>query len=63
MAPAATIAAGERFIDNGKIIVGAGIAASLDASLYGVRKWLGRQAAEQTARHLEYPVPWIISSP
>ena len=63
LAPAATIVAGERFIDNGKIIVAAGIAAGLDASLYGVRKWLGRQAAEQAARHMEYPVPWSTSSP
>ena len=38
LAPAVTICAGERFIDNGKIIVGAGIAAGIDASLYGVRK-------------------------
>ena len=29
LAPAATICAGERFIDNGKIIVGAGIAAGI----------------------------------
>ena len=63
LAPAATLCAGERFIDNGKIIVGAGIAAGLDASLYGVRKWLGRQAAEQTATHMEYPVPWRTSDP
>ena len=63
LAPAATICAGERFIDNGKIIVGAGIAAGIDASLYGMRKWLGRQPAEQTARHMEYPLPWSTSSP
>ena len=63
LAPAATICASERFVDNGKIIVGAGIAAGIDASLYGVRKWLGRPLAERTARHLEYPMPGSAASP
>ena len=54
LAPTATICEGDRFVDNGKIIVGAGIAAGIDAALHGVRKLLGPQRAAETARHMEY---------
>ncbi len=49
----------ERFTDNGNIITAAGIAAGIDMSLYVVGKLVGEAAAEETAKHMEYPY-WDI---
>ena len=49
----------ERFTDNGNIITAAGIAAGIDMSLYVVGKLVGQAAAEETAKHMEYPY-WDI---
>ncbi len=56
-APKATICAGQRFLDNGKVVVSAGIAAGIDMSLHVVERLLGRELAEETATHMEYPWP------
>jgi transcriptional regulator GlxA family with amidase domain len=46
---------GRRFVDNGKVITTAGVAAGLDGSLHLVARTLGRYVAERTAEYMEYP--------
>jgi transcriptional regulator GlxA family with amidase domain len=43
-----------RFVDNGKVILSAGISAGIDMSLYAVGRLLGEEVAEETARYMEY---------
>jgi len=50
-----TIPADRRFVDNGRVICSAGIAAGIDMSLHVVARLLGREVAEKTARQMEYP--------
>ncbi len=54
VAPNTEIRIGDRFVDNGKIIVSAGISAGIDMSFYVVAKLLGKQAAIETAQYMEY---------
>jgi len=44
----------KRFIDNGQVIVSAGISAGIDMSLHVVARLLGREQAIETARYMEY---------
>ena len=44
-----------RFVDNGRIICSAGIAAGIDMSLHVVARLLGAEVADKTARQMEYP--------
>jgi transcriptional regulator GlxA family with amidase domain len=53
-APAAVLAPEERFTDNGKICTSAGISAGIDLSLHVVGRLLGQEAADTTARYMEY---------
>jgi transcriptional regulator GlxA family with amidase domain len=53
-APNAIIEAGERFVDNGAIVLSAGISAGIDASLHVVARLLGAKHAQATARQMEY---------
>jgi transcriptional regulator GlxA family with amidase domain len=55
VAPRTTVLEDRRFVDNGRVITSAGIAAGIDMSLYVVARLLGNAAAETTARHMEYP--------
>ncbi|MCJ8007197.1 DJ-1/PfpI family protein [Lederbergia wuyishanensis] len=43
-----------RYIDNGKIILSAGVSAGIDMSLYVVSKLLGEERAKNTAKLMEY---------
>ncbi len=54
-APNTSIHAGRRFVDNGRVICSAGIAAGIDMSLHVVGRLLGNEVAEKTARQMEYP--------
>lgn len=54
VAPNTEIRAGDRFVDNGKIILSAGISAGIDMSLYVVAKLLGKAEAIETAQYMEY---------
>jgi transcriptional regulator GlxA family with amidase domain len=54
VAPNTEIRMGDRFVDNGKIIVSAGISAGIDMSLYVVAKLLGKEEAIETAERMEY---------
>ncbi len=53
--PTATVHENRRFVDNGRIITSAGIAAGIDMSLHVVERLLSQEVAVTTARHLEYP--------
>lgn len=48
------IRADQRIVDNGHIVLSAGISAGLDMSLYIVSRLLGREQAEETAVYMEY---------
>lgn len=54
VAPNTTIQREQRFVDNGKIILSAGISAGIDMSLYVVAKLLGEEQAWETAHYMEY---------
>ncbi|MGY6520792.1 MAG: DJ-1/PfpI family protein [Mongoliitalea sp.] len=45
-----------RFIDHGKIMTAAGVAAGIDLSLHIVEKLFGTALKEETARYMEYPL-------
>ncbi len=53
-APRTTIEASRRFIDNGKVIVAAGVAAGIDASFHVIARLLGKEQALETATYIEY---------
>jgi transcriptional regulator GlxA family with amidase domain len=54
VAPNTTIQEGKRIVDNGKIVLSAGISAGIDMSLYVVSKLLGEEQALKTAHYMEY---------
>jgi transcriptional regulator GlxA family with amidase domain len=53
-APHSEILPDKRFIDNGSVIVSAGISAGIDMSLHVVARLHGQDIAERTARYMEY---------
>lgn len=44
----------ERWVDNGRIILSAGVSAGIDMSLYVVSKLLGKDVANETAEYIQY---------
>ena len=54
-APKATVHADRHFVDNGRVVCSAGIAAGIDTSLHVVARLLGRGVADERARQMEYP--------
>jgi transcriptional regulator GlxA family with amidase domain len=44
----------ERWVDNGRIILSAGVSAGIDMALYVVSKLLGKPAADETAAYIQY---------
>lgn len=48
------VLSGKRFIDNGRVIVSAGISAGIDMSLHVVARLMGKEQALETARYMEY---------
>lgn len=61
VAPNTLIKETERIVDNGQVIVAAGVSAGIDLSLYVVSKLLGKEWAVKTARIMEYDLKpeWI----
>jgi transcriptional regulator GlxA family with amidase domain len=55
VAPRTKVHADRRFVDNGRIICSAGIAAGIDMSLNVVERLLGSEIATKTAQQMEYP--------
>lgn len=54
-APDTVVTGEERFIDNGKVIVAAGVAAGIDMSFHVVARLIGDQIAAEGAKYIEYP--------
>ena len=54
VAPNTTIQEDKRIVDNGRIIVSAGISAGIDMSLYVISNLLGKEEALKTAQYMEY---------
>ncbi len=44
----------KRWVDNGRIILSAGVSAGIDMSLYVISKLLGKDAADETAQYIQY---------
>jgi transcriptional regulator GlxA family with amidase domain len=55
VAPKTVVTAGRRFVDNGRVVCSAGIAAGIDMSLHVVSRLLGEEVARETASRMEYP--------
>ena len=54
VAPETTVFRDQRFLDNGRIIVSAGVSAGIDAALHVVARLAGKEEALETARYIEY---------
>jgi transcriptional regulator GlxA family with amidase domain len=54
LAPATTVCPGARFLDNGKIIVSAGVSAGIDMSFHVIARLLGDDVAQEAAHYIEY---------
>lgn len=54
LAPNTTFCPDERYVDNGKIILSAGVSAGIDMALYVVGRLLGDERANETARYIQY---------
>jgi transcriptional regulator GlxA family with amidase domain len=54
LAPSTTIDPSKRFHDNGRFCLSAGVSAGIDLSLHLVARLLGPEAADSTARQMEY---------
>lgn len=54
VAPRTLVHTDRRYVDNGKIVLSAGISAGIDMSLYIVSRLLGTERAWETARQMEY---------
>jgi transcriptional regulator GlxA family with amidase domain len=50
----ANVLADARIVDNGRLILSAGVSAGIDAALHVVARLLGRAQADETARAMEY---------
>ncbi len=58
VAPKARVLDNHRVIDNGKVIVSAGVSAGIDAAFHVVTRLLGKEMAMETARYIEYDPPY-----
>ena len=54
IAPEAEIREGARFVDNGRILLSAGVSAGLDVALHVVERLLGEELALEAAQYMEY---------
>jgi transcriptional regulator GlxA family with amidase domain len=57
IAPNTLVHTDRRFVDNGRVVCSAGIAAGIDMSLHIVGRLLGQEIAVKTAQYMEYPWP------
>lgn len=54
IAPDTKLLPDERWVDNGRIILSAGVSAGIDMSLYVIHKLFGKKQADETARYMQY---------
>jgi len=58
IAPRTAILEGRRVVDNGHVILSAGVSAGIDMALHVVARLLGQDVAAETARYMEYEGDW-----
>lgn len=58
VAPHATVHENRRIVDNGNLILSAGVSAGIDMSLHVVVRLLGTEVARETASYMEYEGNW-----
>jgi transcriptional regulator GlxA family with amidase domain len=58
VAPRTAILEGRRIVDNGRVILSAGVSAGIDMALHVVARLLGPDVAAETARYMEYEGDW-----
>jgi transcriptional regulator GlxA family with amidase domain len=54
MYPKITVRSDRRLVDNGKIVTAAGVSAGIDGALHVVARLHGQEAAQATAKYMEY---------
>lgn len=54
ISPGIEVVEGVRYVDNGRIILSAGVSAGIDMSYYVVSKLLGKETAVEAARYAQY---------
>jgi transcriptional regulator GlxA family with amidase domain len=58
VAPGAELRPHSRIVDNGRVILSAGVSAGIDMALHVVSRILGVEHARETARYMEYEGDW-----
>ncbi|MFM7852497.1 MAG: DJ-1/PfpI family protein [Flammeovirgaceae bacterium] len=53
-APNTKLSPEKRFVDNGKIILSAGVSAGIDMSFHVVEKLQGKEVAQEAAKYMQY---------
>jgi transcriptional regulator GlxA family with amidase domain len=54
ISPHIEVLADQRYVDNGKVILSAGVSAGIDMAFYVVEKQQGAAVARETARYMQY---------
>lgn len=54
ISPGIEVVDGVRYVDNGRVILSAGVSAGIDMSYYVVSKLLGKETADEAARYAQY---------
>jgi transcriptional regulator GlxA family with amidase domain len=54
ISPTTTVLPGERYVDNGKVMLSAGVSAGIDMAFYVVAKLQSAEVARETARYMQY---------
>ncbi|MBX2901354.1 MAG: DJ-1/PfpI family protein [Cyclobacteriaceae bacterium] len=54
ISPTTNVQADQRYVDNGKLILSAGVSAGIDMAFYVVAKLQGPEVALETARYMQY---------
>lgn len=62
-APDSVVRPDQRIVDNGNIVLSAGVSAGIDMSLHVVARLLGVDVARETARYMEYEGNWESELP
>ncbi len=61
--PEVTWVHGVRYVDDGRFISSAGVTSGIDATLHTLERFLGRDAAEDTAARVGYPYTRFLDDP
>lgn len=55
--PSVTVEYEKHVVEDGRVVTSAGISAGIDMALKVVARYFGKDIAQATARHMEYPYP------